>query len=58
MDPNAFELTLEQQFEVRRLQQELQGADRDQMISLLLQVAETIMVKDNLIRDLIKKVVI
>lgn len=56
MDPIAFELTMEQQFEMCRLQQELQGIDRDQMIDRLLQVAETIMVKDNLIRDLVKNV--
>jgi Phycobilisome degradation protein nblA len=55
MEPLSFELTLEQQFEIRRLQHEAALMDRDQAVHLLLQVAELLMVKDNLIKDLMKK---
>lgn len=57
MDPTSFELSMEQQFEMRRLQTDLQEIDRDQAITMLLQVAELLMVRDNLIRDLVKKTV-
>jgi hypothetical protein len=55
MDPSAFELSLEQQFEVRRLQQEVEGMDHDQAVDFLLKLAEEMMIKDNMIRDLTKR---
>jgi hypothetical protein len=56
MDPKLFQLTLEQQFEMRRLQHDMQGMDREQAIDMLLQVAELLMLRDNQIRDLMKQV--
>jgi len=55
MDPNSFELTLEQQFEMRRMQQEVQAMSHEQALELLLQVSRLLMVKDNVIRDLVKQ---
>ncbi len=55
LDSSFFELSLEQQFEMRRLHQELQDLDRDQALEMLLQTAEQLMLKDNMIRDLMKK---
>ena len=55
MDPNSFELTLEQQFEMRRMQQEVQAMSHEQALDLLLQVSRLLMVKDNVIRDLVKQ---
>jgi hypothetical protein len=58
MDPTSFQLTLEQQFELRRLQQETEAMNRDQAVHLLLEVAELLMIRDNLIKDLVKKAAI
>lgn len=55
MDFMSFDLSLEQQFEVQRIRQEVQQMDRDQALDLLLQVSKTLMIKDNLIRDLMRK---
>lgn len=55
MDPNALELTVEQEFEIRRIQQEMQNISQEQAHNLLLQVSKLLMVKDNLIKDLMKK---
>lgn len=55
MDPKAFELSLEQQFEFQKLQYEFRDLDRSQITQYLLEVAQQLMIKDNLIRDLVKK---
>jgi hypothetical protein len=55
MNSNAFELSLEQQFQLQCLQQEYQGLDRDAVINHLLDAMQQLMVRDNLIRDLMKK---
>ncbi|MBF2089391.1 MAG: NblA/ycf18 family protein [Synechococcales cyanobacterium K44_A2020_017] len=55
MDFMSFDLSLEQKFEVQRIRQEVQDMDRDQALDLLLQVSKTLMIKDNVIRDLMKK---
>ncbi len=54
MDANAFELSLEQQFELQCLQQEFQGLEREQVINYLLDTMQELMMRDNLIRDLMK----
>jgi len=55
MDPTAFELSLEQQFQIRRMQDAAEGMSREQALDLLLQASRQLMIKDNLIRDLLKK---
>jgi hypothetical protein len=55
MEPTSFELTLEQQFEMRRMQNEVQSMSREQALDLLLQASRLLMVKDNIIRNLIKQ---
>jgi hypothetical protein len=56
MNSSSFELSLEQQFEMRRLQEDMEGMNREQAIELLLQVAELLMLRDNVIRDLMRQV--
>lgn len=56
MDFMSFDLSLEQQFEIRRLQENVQAMSREQAVELLLEASKTLMIKDNLIRDLMKKV--
>lgn len=55
IDPQAFELSLEQQFEVCRIQQEAQGMTREQTVEQLLKLTHLLMVKDNFIRDLTRR---
>ena len=58
MDPSTFELTLEQQFAMRRMEDEISQMSPDQAANLLLEVSKLLMVKDNVIRDLVKKTLI
>jgi len=51
----AFNLSLEQKFQLQCLQQEYQDLDREQTVNYLLETMQQIMVRDNLIRDLMKK---
>lgn len=54
MDGSSFELSLEQQFQMRLMEQSAQQMTREQMQDLLIQSARLLMLKDNVIRDLIK----
>ena len=54
MDSSSFELTLEQQFQMRIMEQSAQQMTREQMQDLLIESARLLMVKDNVIRDLVK----
>ena len=54
MDSSSFELTLEQQFQMRLMEQSAQQMTREQMQDILIKAARLLMIKDNVIRDLIK----
>lgn len=54
MDNSSFELSLEQQFQMRLMEQSAQKMTREQMQDLLVQSARLLMLKDNVIRDLLK----
>ena len=54
MDSSSFELSLEQQFQMRLMEQSAQQMTREQMQDLLIQSARLLMLKDNVIRDLLK----
>ncbi len=49
------ELTLEQQFQLRLLEKELATASQEKLKELLLKVTHTLMLKENVIRSLTKK---
>jgi hypothetical protein len=55
MNFESFELTLEQQFQMRLLEQSSQALSREQMHEHLLQIAQMLMIKDNIIRNLVKQ---
>lgn len=55
MDSSAFELTLEQQFQMRLMQESAEKLSREQMQELLIQTARLLMVKDNVIKNMIKQ---
>ncbi|HEY9828965.1 MAG TPA: NblA/ycf18 family protein [Stenomitos sp.] len=54
MASSPFELTLEQQFQMRLMEKSAQQMTREQMQDLLIESARLLMLKDNVIRDLIK----
>ncbi len=54
MESSSFELSLEQQFQMRLMEQSAQQMTREQMQDLLIKAARLLMLKDNVIRDLIK----
>jgi len=56
MNPATFELSLEQQFQMRLVEESLSKMSHEQALDLLLQASRLLMVKDNVIRDLMRKV--
>ena len=56
MNPASFELTLEQQFKMRLVEESAQNMSREQAMELLLEASRLLMVKDNVIKDLVKKI--
>lgn len=55
MESQSFELTMEQQFEFRRLHDAAQGMSRDQALELLVQASRLLMIKTNVLRDLMQQ---
>lgn len=55
MDPSAFELTLEQQFQMRLMQASADNMSHEQAKDLLVQASRLLMIKDNVIRNLLRK---
>jgi hypothetical protein len=54
MNPSSFELSMEQQFQVRLVEQTMQDMNREQIEDMLMQLTRLLLVKDNVIRDLVK----
>ena len=55
MNGNSFELTLEQEFQMRLMEESAQNMSREQMIETLIQASRLLMVKDNVIRNMLKQ---
>ncbi|MGK7877006.1 MAG: NblA/ycf18 family protein [Xenococcaceae cyanobacterium] len=52
----SIELTLEQQFQMKLMQKSAKNMSREQALDLLIQASRLLMIKDNVIRQLIKEV--
>lgn len=48
-------LTLEQQFKMRLFQESAEEMSREQALSLLMDASRLLMIKDNIIKDLLKQ---
>jgi hypothetical protein len=57
MDFLSTTLSLEQQFQLRLMEESTANINREQAIDLLIQVSRLLMVKDNVIRQLMRKVI-
>jgi Phycobilisome degradation protein nblA len=55
MNSEAFQLSLEQQFQMRLIEDSADSLNQEQLSDLLMQIYRLLMIKDNLIRDLMKK---
>lgn len=55
MKSNTFQLTFEQQFQMKVIEKSSQELSREQALDLLVQTSRLLMIKDNVIRDLIKQ---
>jgi hypothetical protein len=51
----SLELTLEQQFQMRLMEEQVVSLSQQQIEDLLLQASRLLMLKDNVIRSLLKK---
>ncbi|MGL5059072.1 MAG: NblA/ycf18 family protein [Microcoleus sp.] len=56
MDPSIFELTLEQELQIAQIRFAVEKASREQLGEMLLQLATQLAVKDNIIKDFLRKV--
>lgn len=54
LNVNSFELTLEQEFIISAARQSAENLTREQIFEILMQNLRLAMVKDNIIRDLVK----
>lgn len=50
LDPKVFELSLEQAFELSKLETQLRNASPELLLEICLQMAKLLAVKDNIIR--------
>jgi Phycobilisome degradation protein nblA len=58
MNGETFELTLEQEFQVRLMEESAQNMSREQMQDMLVQTVRLLMLKENVIRGLVKECMI
>jgi Phycobilisome degradation protein nblA len=54
MNTQSFELTMEQQFQMKLMEDAAQNMSHDQVLDMLTQTMRLMMVKDNVIRSLVK----
>lgn len=56
MDPTIFELSLEQEFQLTQLKLAVELASKEELGDMLLQISIQLAIKDNIIRDLVRKI--
>ena len=55
LDPETLSLTLAQQFQMRIVEESLAKITHEEALELLHQAAKLLMIKDNVIRDLMRR---
>ncbi|HIK18871.1 MAG TPA: NblA/ycf18 family protein [Leptolyngbyaceae cyanobacterium M33_DOE_097] len=56
MEPTSYDLTVEQQFQMRLMEESARNMSQEQLADTLVQASRLIMLKDNVIRSLMKQV--
>jgi hypothetical protein len=55
MEPTSYDLSLEQQFQIKLMEESAQSMTREQALELLIQASRLLMLKDNVIKGLVKQ---
>jgi hypothetical protein len=55
MDNQSYDLTMEQQFQMRLMEESAKAMSREQALDLLVQASQLLMVKDNVIKNLLRR---
>lgn len=58
MNTLSFQLSLEQDFQMRLVERSMQEMSKEQLQDMLLQIMRLLLVKENIIRDLVKSCVL
>jgi hypothetical protein len=58
MNSSSFELSLEQEFQMKLFEQTIMKMSSEQMQDMLIQITRLMLVKDNFVRDLVKQCLI
>jgi Phycobilisome degradation protein nblA len=58
MNTSSFQLSLEQDFQMRLMERSMQEMSKEQLQDMLLQIVRLLLVKENIIRDLVKSCVL
>jgi hypothetical protein len=58
MNPESFQLSIEQEFAIQRIRQDIELLDDQSVIDSLLDTMYQLMVRDNQIRDLVRRSVL
>jgi len=56
MEPTSYDLTVEQQFQMRLMEESARSMSQEQLADTLVQASRLIMLKDNVIRSLMKQI--
>jgi Phycobilisome degradation protein nblA len=54
MSPECFELSMEQQFSMRKIELNMLDLSADQLRELFVEISRQLLIKDNVIRHLVK----
>jgi Phycobilisome degradation protein nblA len=58
MNTSSFQLSLEQEFQMRLIERSMQDMSQEQLQDMLMQIMRLLLVKENIIRDLVKSCVL
>jgi hypothetical protein len=58
MNPESFQLSIEQEFTIQRIRQDIELLDDQSVIDSLLDTMYQLMIRDNQIRDLVRRSVL
>jgi hypothetical protein len=54
MNTSSFELSLEQEFQMRLVERSMQDMSKEQLQDMLMQIMRLLLIKENIMRDLVK----
>jgi hypothetical protein len=58
MESSSFDLSIEQEFQLKLFEQTIMKMNNEQMQDMLIQLIRVMFIKDNFVRDLVKKCLI